>query len=94
MVVLDPTVDVLDDPEEELVDLVWVEVGALEELLDVADVELAWLEEPAVDDCVAVCVDVLCPWVEVGALEELLDGPDVEVAWLVGLDKTGTGRWN
>ena len=38
-----------------------VEVGALEELLDGADVELAWLVDPAVDDCVAVCVDVLCP---------------------------------
>ena len=35
---------------------------------------------PAVDDCVAVSVDVLCPSVVVGALEELLDGPEVEVA--------------
>ncbi len=60
-----------------------VEVGALEMLLDGPDVELSWLEEPAVDDCVAVCVDVLCPRVEVGALEELLDGPDGELAWLV-----------
>ena len=39
--------------------------------------------DPAVDDCVAVCVDVLCPAVVVGALEELLDGADVELAWLV-----------
>ena len=58
-------------------------VGALEELLDGADVELAWLVDPAVDDCVAVCVDVLCPAVEVGALEELVDGLDVVLAWLV-----------
>ena len=36
--------------------------------------------DPAVDDCVAVCVDVLCAAVVVGALEELLDGPDVELA--------------
>ena len=39
--------------------------------------------DPAVDDCVAVCVDVLCAAVVVGALEELLDGADVELAWLV-----------
>ena len=39
--------------------------------------------DPAVDDCVAVCVEVLCPAVVVGALEELLDGADVELAWLV-----------
>ena len=31
------------------------------EVLDVPDVELAWLVEPPVDDCVAVCVDELCP---------------------------------
>ena len=62
-----------------VVELCTVVVGALEELLDEADVELAWLVDPAVDDC----VDVLCPAVEVGALEELLDGADVEVAWLV-----------
>ena len=31
------------------------------EALDVPDVELAWLVEPSVDDCVAVCVDELCP---------------------------------
>ena len=55
-------------------------VGVLEELLDGADVELAWLVDPAVDVCVAVCVDVLCAAVVVGALEELLDGPDVELA--------------
>ena len=58
-----------------------MEVGALDELLDGPDVEVAWLVEPVVDDGVAV--DKLCPWVEVGALDELLDGPDVEVAWLV-----------
>ena len=51
-------------------------VGALEELLDGPDVELAWLVDPAVDEC----VDVLCPAVEVGALKELLDGSDVKVA--------------
>ena len=38
-----------------------VDVGALEVLLDGPDVELAWLVEPPVDDCVAVCVDELCP---------------------------------
>ena len=38
-----------------------VEVGALEELLESTDVEVAWLVDPPVDDCVAVCVDVLCP---------------------------------
>ena len=52
------------------------------EVLDVPDVELAWPVEPPVDECVAVCVDELCPWVDVGALEVLLDGPEVEVAWL------------
>ena len=36
-------------------------MGALDELLDGPDVELAWLDDPAVDDCVAVCVDELCP---------------------------------
>ena len=35
--------------------------GALDELLDCSDVELAWLVEPTVDDCVAVSVDELCP---------------------------------
>ena len=43
---------------------------------------VTWAVEPPVDDCVAVCVDELCPWVDVGALEVLLDGPEVEVAWL------------
>ena len=38
-----------------------MEVGALDELLEGPDDELAWLVEPAVDDCVAVCVDELCP---------------------------------
>ena len=38
-----------------------VDVGALEVLLDGPDVELAWLVEPPVDDCVAVCVAELCP---------------------------------
>ena len=51
----------------------WVE--ALEDVLDGPNVEVAWLVDPPVDDCVAVCVDELCPSV---------DGPDVEVAWLVG----------
>ena len=60
-----------------------MEVGALEELLDGPNVELDWLVEPPVDDCVAVCVDELCPSVEVGALVKLLVGPVVEVAWLV-----------
>ena len=32
----------------------WVEVGALDELLDGPDVEVAWLVESAVDDCLAV----------------------------------------
>ena len=39
--------------------------------------------DPAVDDCVAVCVDVLCAAVVVGALKELLDGSEVDVAWVV-----------
>ena len=38
-----------------------VDVGALEVLLDGPDVELAWLVEPPVDECVAVCVDELRP---------------------------------
>ena len=38
-----------------------MEVGALDELLDGPDVEVSWLVEPAVVDCVAVCVDELCP---------------------------------
>ena len=59
-----------------------MEVGALDELLDGPDVELAWLVEPAVDACVTVSEDELCPRVDVGALVELLDGPDVELAWL------------
>ena len=57
-----------------------MEVGALDELLDGADVELAWLVEPIIDDCVTVSVDELCPRVDVGALVKLLDGPDVELA--------------
>ena len=59
----------------ELVELVAKEV----DVLDGSDGELV---EPPVTDCVAVCVDELCPSVEVDALEELLDGPD-ELAWLV-----------
>ena len=38
-----------------------VDVGSLEELLDGPNVELSWLVEPPVDDCVAVCVDELGP---------------------------------
>ena len=41
-----------------------MDVGALEVLLDGPDVELAWLVEPPVDDCVAVCVDELVALVE------------------------------
>ena len=36
-------------------------MGALEELLDSPDVAIAWLVGLPVDDCVAVCVDELCP---------------------------------
>ena len=38
-----------------------MDVGALEVLLDSPDVVIAWLVELSVDDCVAVCVDELCP---------------------------------
>ena len=56
-----------------------MDVGALEVLLDSPDVVIAWLVELTVDDCVAVCVDELCPCV----LEKLLDCPDVEEVWLM-----------
>ena len=60
-----------------------MDVGALEVLLDTPDVVIAWLVELSVDDCVAVCVDELCPCVDVSAMEVLLDSPDVVEAWSV-----------
>ena len=42
-------------------------------------VELAWLRECSVDNCVAVCVEELCSLDDIGALD-LVEGPDVELA--------------
>ena len=56
-----------------------MDVGVLEVLLDSPDVVIASLVELPVDDCVAVCVDELCPCV----LEKLVDCPDVEEVWLM-----------